>query len=940
MTIRFTLRDLRDQKSWKLSLRQRHVFQLKRLQAHVLELEDVFFNHNSAVLLPQGPDASSRSAALDDKPIPPDSGSEAAASEKPSKDTTGDITGISVLAAVYRHAEGNPAQSLLITGHTDSSGKIAYNEELSRERTACTTALLEGDRDRFVQIAKKWGKVEDYQTILNWLHRRHAWPCSSGKVDNVHGPQTSKAVRAAQAACNSRYLKLDKPRLGLPGPEEKLVVDGAVGTNTWGGFFDLYMVGLCDLLKVRHLGLETWRGHLKWLDPKQKSVGCGEAHPIAAEGVDEYRSQRNRRTELVFFLDSERPDLQRCHAAQTCTPDGCELYDRNLYRLSHLPPDVDGSLAYDYEVEFCYHNPEKLGSTQLSLESAKTGGKQFKSGDSLDGLDLRYVVRDDHGVPLSENLDWLGDRGGASKLDNYQKLGLMPTVEPRVPFRLKVRRKLSDGTYGEIHEGMVHLEVYVEDPKIDLAAHPRPSKTTTFVQDVVDLHKHVDGDDNAVTDLGGRRSGKDKLAADQLLASYDGVDASKGAAQPLPAPAPGEPFQLDAPASQEVDGTHQSHVDLVLTPGIQLGDNFRLRVKVVEDPNLEFKTGTWTHWKRLRIDGVVSVGSPQALDYELVRAVYRASFIELEPPQTTQVVTLSEGAWKITLKKYFATTSETIAETEYKYGKYMLPDHAFKSRGELSMHSGEVSKALLREGLAKINKTHGFVVLYAPMLHPTRNTLNGLSLGGQRIVLHDRGQTAANLANTLAHEMGHSLYLRHAYTNVVKVKRGSKSESVKVDGDQVMSSLVNAHMVDHNPAEGSTCIMSYFRDRSVAKFCGFCQLNLGMYDKAKMLSDPGIQSMRSTAWGTIKLYDRVYKRLRGPVRLAIGDVFQFRLVTDVEPGGTLRREVTNLARWTSSDASILRDRSTEGQFMARAKGTATVSLSIDATKLSHTVVVS
>ena len=73
-----------------------HEFQLSPLQGQVLEMEDVHFNHDSAVLLPGFGDCDP------DAPEP----------ER--------VTGIAVLAAALSHARDNPEKQLLAAGHTDT----------------------------------------------------------------------------------------------------------------------------------------------------------------------------------------------------------------------------------------------------------------------------------------------------------------------------------------------------------------------------------------------------------------------------------------------------------------------------------------------------------------------------------------------------------------------------------------------------------------------------------------------------------------------------------------------------------------------------------------------------------------------------------------------------------------------------------------------------
>lgn len=74
-----------------------HEFRLQPFRGLVLEVEDVHFHHDSAVLLPN---------------YPPD---------RPLDD--GASLGLAVLAECLTHQNANPQQSVLIVGHADTSGR-------------------------------------------------------------------------------------------------------------------------------------------------------------------------------------------------------------------------------------------------------------------------------------------------------------------------------------------------------------------------------------------------------------------------------------------------------------------------------------------------------------------------------------------------------------------------------------------------------------------------------------------------------------------------------------------------------------------------------------------------------------------------------------------------------------------------------------------------
>jgi hypothetical protein len=280
-------------------------FIVTKFKGFVLEIEDIHFHHDSAVLLPDY-------TAADPPPAP---------------DSEDRITSLAAIAACYDHAKKNPARKILIPGHTDTTGTAAYNIGLSQMRSDITLAILMGDRDGFVAIAMKKSKTEDYQLILKWVNRWQSWDCDPGKVDNTYGPKTHNAVKSFQKNYNLEY-------------KGSIKEDGVVGHDTWGAFFDLYMEALREVTETDEAGLGALRANLKWVDDSKKTVGCGESWPIEASRQDNYRSRINRRVEILFFDPGQEPQLD-CHASKgKCDPPQCEVYFTKMYTFTHIavPP--------------------------------------------------------------------------------------------------------------------------------------------------------------------------------------------------------------------------------------------------------------------------------------------------------------------------------------------------------------------------------------------------------------------------------------------------------------------------------------------------------------------------------------------------------------------------------------------------------------------------
>lgn len=269
----------------------------------IVELEDALFRTESAALLPDGQD-------------PEGAGAE----------TTTKATGVGALACLLRHVDEHPGTSSLVAGHTDTTGAASYNLPLSQQRAEASRAALVGDREAFAKVCHGRHTKADVQQVLAWISGALGYPCHPGEVDGLWGPRSQAALLAFQKAYNADAAT----------KKETLVEDGVLGARTWAAFEDCYERGLQDALGVDAAGLAALRAKLAWADPARPAVGCGEHHPIEAVGKDGYRSQVNRRVELLCFDPGEAPALA-CHQGGACEPEACPLYAPGAYERRHLP---------------------------------------------------------------------------------------------------------------------------------------------------------------------------------------------------------------------------------------------------------------------------------------------------------------------------------------------------------------------------------------------------------------------------------------------------------------------------------------------------------------------------------------------------------------------------------------------------------------------------
>lgn len=269
--------------------------------ARRLEVPDMAFSHGSAVVLPSIPPAKSPEPAtqtefantalwqdlegaladvatkLKGPFLPPNLG--------PAREP-----GLPLVLATLQFLKDNADHKLVVAGHADTTGSDAVNEKLSAARAKAVVALLEGKRDDWLKAVKEWNADEDARVVVAWAASARAWPCHPAQCKDVKA-----AVREFQRAYNREL----EPRIG---------VDGLVGPQTRGAWFDVYEA----FLEQRAGGkdaLATLRGNLRWVSDDVKALPCGERYPLEKPGQDGYRSKLNRRVEVLLFATADVPDL-------------------------------------------------------------------------------------------------------------------------------------------------------------------------------------------------------------------------------------------------------------------------------------------------------------------------------------------------------------------------------------------------------------------------------------------------------------------------------------------------------------------------------------------------------------------------------------------------------------------------------------------------------
>jgi hypothetical protein len=276
----------------------------------VMEVEDLAYHHSSSVtlpLLPAAPENDDSSEFFFEEgdykqtlnsshPDYYERMSQADYETPPEEEAYRRRRMLVLIATAYRFLELNEKYKLTVVGHTDTSGGNTVNFKLSDQRALNMLYLMQGKRAEWASNSNSTGKVEDYQLICKHYAQVFSWNCDPGDVDDKYGPLTQAAVQAFQTHYNEEF-------------NTGIATDGIVGPVTWGAFFDAYMEELAQLLEISRDDLGRPRGQLRYVDEENPTIGCGERIPIDQPSRDNYRSEKNRRVELLFFHAEYLPDF-------------------------------------------------------------------------------------------------------------------------------------------------------------------------------------------------------------------------------------------------------------------------------------------------------------------------------------------------------------------------------------------------------------------------------------------------------------------------------------------------------------------------------------------------------------------------------------------------------------------------------------------------------
>lgn len=366
----------------RLHAAQSHRFRLRPHGLSLLEVDDVLFGTDSAVVMPC--------------PLDGDGTPEIVADQ----DTALSAQGLGLFYVVFRYAKQNPDARLLIAGHTDTSGRAAHNLSLSSARAATVYAILRGQRSLWMDTCDAWHRVADVQRLLKYHAFRNDFEAlDPGPIDDAMGPKTRSALEVFQIMYNEQ-----RQLLGV-GDRPELAVDGVMGPQTWGAVFDFYQFDLAQMLGgapvrtvrrllglstdapdqpasgaeeagagMQRLRLDRWREVLQPVDPAHPYVGLGESFPIDDAHKDNYRSKTNRRVAFLFFESADVPTLppERPANGATYTILECPFYDTESYQRRTIQPGK--YFAHQLEFQTVNEMDQPVPNADIVLQPL-TGGK-------------------------------------------------------------------------------------------------------------------------------------------------------------------------------------------------------------------------------------------------------------------------------------------------------------------------------------------------------------------------------------------------------------------------------------------------------------------------------------------------------------------------------------------------------------------------------------
>ncbi len=354
----------------------------------VLEMEDVLFHHDSAVMMPARPSGSSSADGAEDDATN--------AGDRQIRQQQEQASGLDALALVFRQSEFYPEQRILIAGHTDTSGSYELNYTLSELRAKNVLYLLLGsdpaakepaeEGEAWAAICSERHKIEDYKQILTHFVMRGDLPASC----DPHG-MTDAWNSDTEAACNAFFDEriADPARAAEIKRQVRADSRHRWPVEAWKAVYELYATQLRRTLNVNP---EQFRAKRDALVTKfsidHLYVACGESYPIENSQKNNYRSQKNRRVEILFVEEEALANI-RCPTARN---------RKHRTRLDTPPPAIECPIWHQF-IEQDYIDPNDLYAVAYHLKFSYYDKIKKQRIAVPDGMRFRSYKKDNTEIP-------------------------------------------------------------------------------------------------------------------------------------------------------------------------------------------------------------------------------------------------------------------------------------------------------------------------------------------------------------------------------------------------------------------------------------------------------------------------------------------------------------------------------------------------------------
>ena len=358
--------------------------------------------------------------------------------------------GLAAIKGMFRYwsmsVDRQQHKKMLITGHTDTVGSDNDNADLSLMRAQVVRDIILGDkesRDHFATTVDENHAPEDQQHVLKWIAETFAWPDADPvMVDGIFRWRTVNAVIAFKRSLKNTYQQRFPPKthrdILWPKDMSELICsvqdDATVDVTIWKIIFEFYQVEIKRYLLEYGIDIVDIRESLNWADNQKRAVGCGETWPIDARGADNYKSQSNRRVEILFY----DPKFLR-RKKMPCKNSACHKEDCHIYRkINGYDPQCSG-LEPKFEWKYVNFdengNPARIVIVDIHIESSKVS-----SGKAIATLLTDY----DNGGTYRQSIDILNDSKSEQISDGYYRLSYTDVFSLSSPYSLVVRIEADD----------------------------------------------------------------------------------------------------------------------------------------------------------------------------------------------------------------------------------------------------------------------------------------------------------------------------------------------------------------------------------------------------------------------------------------------------------------------------------------------------------------